>query len=161
MSSALLSDFLRENSISAEMQSLPDSTSTVADAANALGVTPDHIVKSVLLVADSVPVLVIACGTSRIDTKAVASHLGVSKKRVKLADPVTVREVTGFDVGGVPPFGHKSSIRTLIDNRVLSLSWVYAGGGVSNKVLKLSIADILRATGAEPVNLSPVASESG
>lgn len=154
MNSERLEVFLQEHGIASELLSLSGSTSTVAEAANALGTTPDHIVKSVVVMADSTPVLVIANGTARIDTRLLANLLGVSKKRVKLAEPAAVLEVTGFDVGGVPPFGHKQQLRTVIDERVLTLPEVYAGGGAHNKVLKVATSEILRVTSAQPVNLS-------
>ncbi|GGX72466.1 aminoacyl-tRNA deacylase [Saccharospirillum salsuginis] len=149
-----LSDFLREHGVTSEVLSLSANTATVADAANALGTTPDRIIKSVLVMAESTPVLVITNGTARIDTKLLARHLGVSKNRVKLAKPATVLEITGFEVGGVPPFGHKQRIRTIIDERVLALPEVYGGSGSHDSLLKVAPAEIVRVAEAQPVDFS-------
>ena len=73
---------------------------------------------------------------------------------MKLADAPTVREVTGFSVGGVPPFGHRTQLRTLMDRRVLAQSGVYAGGGEADVILRTAPAEIVRVTHAEVVPLT-------
>ena len=60
-----------------------------------------------------------------------------------------VLELTGFEVGGVPPFGHNHTIRTLVSARVLAFSEVYTGGGAHNRVLKVAPSEILRVTEAQ------------
>jgi len=149
-----VSNFLRENNIRGEIVQLSHHASTVEAAAQALGVSSDGIVKSVVLLADSSPILVIANGTARIDTKRLADYLGVAKKRVKLADSPTVLELTGFSIGGVPPFGHKTPLRTLVEDRVLNQPEVYAGGGAVDAVLRIAPAEIVRVTSAEIISLA-------
>jgi Cys-tRNA(Pro) deacylase len=148
-----VSTFLRENTIHGEVIQLNQHASTVEAAAQALGVSTDCIVKSVVLWADS-PILVIANGTTRIDTKQLADYLGIAKRKVKLADAPTVLELTGFSVGGVPPFGHKTQLRTLIEKFVLSQPEVYAGGGAVEAVLRITPAEIMRVTNAEIISFS-------
>jgi len=58
-------------------------------------------------------VLVLLTGDRRIDARAAARHLGVSKNRLRLATEEEVAAVTGFEVGSVPPFG---------ESRVVTLS---------------------------------------
>lgn len=105
MNPEYVSNFLRENNIQGEVVLLDHQAPTVEAAARALGISSDFVVKSVVLLADSSPILVIANGTTRIDTKRLADHLGIARKRIKLADSPTVLELTGFGIGGVPPFG--------------------------------------------------------
>ncbi len=153
MNAADVAAYLREHGLAGELVTLPDHVPTVEAAARAVGAPVERIVKSVLFLADTVPVLVIANGTGRVDYKRVADHLGLSRKRVKLADAPTVLAITGFPVGTVPPFGHTTHLRTLIDAGVLAQPEVYAGGGAIDALLRITPAEIVRATGAETVNV--------
>jgi prolyl-tRNA editing enzyme YbaK/EbsC (Cys-tRNA(Pro) deacylase) len=89
----------------------------------------------------------IACGLGRVDTRVIASHFDVPRKRVRLADAPTVLETTGFEVGALPPFGHLRALTTLIDKHVLGREEVYAGGGEVNALLRISPGEIMRASG--------------
>ncbi len=154
MGSADVSTFLREKDVDGELVRLSQHAATVEAAAEALGVSSDSIVKSVVLLADSSPVLVIANGLARVDLRAVADYLGLAGKRVKLADAPTVRELTGFSVGGVPPFGQRTQLRTLMDRRVLAQAEVYAGGGEADVILPPTPAEIVRVTDGAVVPLT-------
>jgi len=81
MGSEDVSAFLHENDVDGELMHLTQHTATVEAAAEALGVSSDSIVKSVVLLADSSPVLVIASGPARVDFKAVADYLGWLRSR--------------------------------------------------------------------------------
>jgi prolyl-tRNA editing enzyme YbaK/EbsC (Cys-tRNA(Pro) deacylase) len=89
-----------------------------------------------------------------VDYKRVADYLGLSRKRLKLADAPTVFAITGFPVGTVPPFGHKTRLRTLVDAAVLVQPEVYAGGGAIDALLRITPAEIVRAARAETVNVA-------
>ncbi len=159
-----LVDYLREHNIAAELLRLNEHTPTVEDAARVMGTSVDGIVKSVLFVQD-VPgepaeraVLIIANGLHRVDYRRVADCLGVSRRRLKLADAVAVLALTGQPVGGVAPFGHPRPLRTFIDRRVLDQAEVYAGGGALDALLRLTPAEIVRVTGALTVDVVKEAS---
>ena len=153
MDATRIAAYLREHGIAGEVVFLPEHVPTVEAAARAVGASVERVVKSVLFLADSSPVLVIANGTQRVDYKRVADTLHLSRKRLKLADALTVLEITGFPVGTVPPFGHKTRLRTLIDAGVLAQPEVYAGGGAIDALVRITPAEIVRATGAETVNV--------
>jgi len=148
-----ISEFLFHNSIQGEIVNLDQDAPTVEAAAQALGVFPDAIVKSVVFLADSTPVLVIANGMARIDSRQLADHLGIARKRIKLASAPAVLALTGFTAGSVPPFGHKTRLLTIIDSRVMAQPVVYAGSGEVEAVVRISPDEIVRVTGAESVNL--------
>ncbi len=159
MTAAALEDFLQAHAIAGELLRLAEHTPTVEDAARVLGTTVDGIAKSVLFVQD-VPgepaeraVLVIANGLNRVDYRRVADCLGLSRRRLKLADAETVLALTGQPVGGVAPFGHPRPLRTLIDRRVLEQPQVYAGGGALDALLRIAPSEIVRVTGAETVDV--------
>jgi prolyl-tRNA editing enzyme YbaK/EbsC (Cys-tRNA(Pro) deacylase) len=154
-----LAAFLRANDIAAEVLRLAEHTPTVEDAARVMGTTVDGIVKSVLFVQDTSGelaergVLVIANGLHRVDYRRVADCLGVSRRRLKLADAETVLALTGQPVGGVAPFGHPQPLRTFIDRRVLDQPQVYAGGGALDALMRITPDEIIRVTGAELVDV--------
>lgn len=145
--------YMKAHQIPGEIVRLSVPTPTVESAALAVGTQVDQIIKSILFVVDDQPVLAIACGLLNIDRRAIADLYGVGKKRVKLASPETVLEISGYEVGAMPPFGHRQPIKTVIDQRVLNLPDAYAGGGAENVLVHLNPRDLLQATGAELLNM--------
>jgi prolyl-tRNA editing enzyme YbaK/EbsC (Cys-tRNA(Pro) deacylase) len=145
--------FMQVHNIPGEIVRLEVPTPTVESAALAVGTHVDQIIKSILFIVDEQPVLAIACGLVNIDRRAIADLYGVGKKRVKLASPGTVLEISGYEVGTMPPFGHRRPLRTLIDRKVLNYSEAYAGGGAENSLVHLNPQDLLVATGAVVLDL--------
>lgn len=145
--------YIQARSIPAEFVQLDVPTPTVETAALAVGTHVDQIIKSILFMADEHPVLAIACGLSNIQRRAIADLYSVGKKRVKLATPDMVLEISGYEVGAMPPFGHRQPLNTVIDRRVLDFTDAYAGGGAENVLLHLNPQDILRVTGARVLDL--------
>jgi prolyl-tRNA editing enzyme YbaK/EbsC (Cys-tRNA(Pro) deacylase) len=148
-----LKTYIQAHNIPAEIVRLDVPTPTVETAAQAVGTHVEQIIKSILFLADEQPVLAIACGLSHIQRRAIADFLGVGKKRIKLASPEKVLEISGYEVGAMPPFGHRQPLKTVIDQRVLGFNDAYAGGGAENVLLHLNPQDILRATGAKVLDL--------
>ncbi|MBX6395088.1 MAG: YbaK/EbsC family protein [Alicyclobacillaceae bacterium] len=105
---------------------LDESAHTATDAAKALGVDVGQIAKSILFMAGEEPVLVIASGAHRIDPDKLAVILGRS---VQLADPDAVMQLTGYEIGGVPPVGHRIPLKTIIDESLFQYDKVYAAAG--------------------------------
>jgi Cys-tRNA(Pro) deacylase len=143
-----LEAILHEAGIDGEVVRLPVGTPTVERAAEALGVTADRIIKSLLFRAkDGECVLVIAAGTARVDAKKLAAVTG--KDRWRLAPPDVVQAVTGYPAGGTPPVGHATKLRVLLDAKAAALDVVYGGGGALDAMLRIRIADIRHLTDAE------------
>lgn len=153
LDSTHLAQFIETNRIDAEILHFEVQTPTVAVAAAVAGVDPAQIVKSVLFMADGEPVLVLACGTSRIAWKLLADHLGISRKKLKTADANTVLELTGYVVGSVSPLGQRHKLRTIVEAAIPTLETVLAGGGELNALLKLKTAELLRVVEGEIVSL--------
>jgi Cys-tRNA(Pro) deacylase len=120
-------------------------TPTVETAAAALGVRPEQVIKSLLFLVDGSPYLVIVRGTARVSTPKLLQALGAREAR--LGKKAEVEAITGFPVGGTPPFGHRQSIPVLIDRGVLDLEEIYAGGGADDVMLRLRVDDLVQATG--------------
>ncbi len=148
-----LATFIQANHIQGKILHLSVPTPTVEAAVQAVHALPEQIVKSILFLVDDQPVLAIACGTANISRRAIADLYGVGKKRVKLASAEKVVEISGYEVGAMPPFGHRQTLNTLIDHRVLEMTESYAGGGAENALLSLDPQEIARVTNAKVMDL--------
>ncbi len=145
--------YLTEHQIDGELIHLEVPTPTVETAAEAVRVSPDQIVKSLLFIIEDQPVLVIASGTARIDRRLLGRHFGVNRKKTGFADFETVLSLTGYPVGAVPPLGHRQKLKVLVDPSVLSHETVYGGGGSETTLLRLPSQEILQHNQAEVVPL--------
>ena len=154
LSSKELNEFLSENQIEAEIIFLEEDTRTVAEAAAVLGAEPDQIIKSILFLADGEPVLVINNGLARVAWKQLADYLGVSRRRLKTAQADVVLDITGYQVGAVPPFGHQTKLRTVVATAVYDQTIVYGGGGEVHALMKLTTDELKRVVGSETAVIS-------
>ncbi|BBC95488.1 YbaK/EbsC family protein [Streptomyces griseofuscus] len=119
----------------------PEGTRTAVEAAAAVGCELSQICKSLVFAADGVPVLVLMDGASRVDVERVREELGVTK--VGRADAQAVREVTGYAIGGVPPFGHRTSTRVLADRSLLAHDVVWAAAGTPYAVFPIGPKELV------------------
>ncbi len=143
-----LQKFIDAQGIDAQILHLDVDTPTVADAAVSLNVAPRQIIKSVLFLADKKPVMVIASGLARLNRKALADFLGVSRRRVKIASAGQVLAHTGYVAGSVPPFGYKQPIETVVETAVTQLSGqIYGGGGEIHALMQLTVAELQKVVG--------------
>ncbi|MFF3504195.1 YbaK/EbsC family protein [Streptomyces sp. NPDC003247] len=129
----------------------PDATRTAAEAAAAIGCDLSQICKSLIFAADGVPVLVLMDGASRVDVGLVRKELGAEK--VTRADAGVVRETTGYAIGGVPPFGHRTRTRVLADRGLLAHDVVWAAAGTPHTVFPMAPAELVERAGAMLVDV--------
>jgi Cys-tRNA(Pro) deacylase len=129
------------------VRELFDDTSTAVLAAEALDTSVGSIVKSLLFDAGEESVLLLVAGDRKVDARALGRELGVSK--VRLAKPDAVIAITGYAVGGVPPVGHKTRLRTLLDRALLEYDTVYAAAGTPNAIFAVQPERLRDITGAE------------
>ena len=148
-----LQAFMDSHQIPGQILVLDVPTLTVEAAAQALGVESRQIVKSVLFTVAAEGVLTISCGDQLVERRVIAHLYGIGRKRIKLAPPDVVLNLTGYAVGTVPPFGHRTVLKTLLDPRVLMFDEIYAGGGTSTALVRLKPQEIARITLAEIIDL--------
>ena len=149
-----LQTFIDDHHIQATILALGKHTLTVGDAAKALAVNTDQIIKSLVFHIDGKPLLVINNGLSRVDRRKLATHQGVGRQKIKFASPDTVFHLTGCIVGSMPPFGHKQKLRTLVDTAVTKLDIIYGGGGDIDAMMRLTPEELLKVSQAEVVPFS-------
>ncbi|MCX2183202.1 YbaK/EbsC family protein [Streptomyces sp. SKN60] len=142
---------LQELGLDVEVRRFPDETRTAQQAAEAIGCAVSEIVKSLIFAADGVPVLVLMDGASRVDVERVRQELGAGA--VTRADARIVRETTGYAIGGVPPFGHRSRTRVLADRGLLDHAVVWAAAGTPHSVFALDPKTLIAHAGGTLVDV--------
>jgi len=154
MNSTDLQKFIDSENISAEILTMDGHTPTVEDAARELDVEPEQIIKSLVFKVRDEPILVINNGLARVDRRKLARYLDVGRKWARFATPEQALEITGFVVGSMPPFGHLTRMRTLLDRAVSNQDVIFGGGGDINAMMRLTPVELIKVTGAEVVLLS-------
>jgi Cys-tRNA(Pro) deacylase len=146
--------FIDTHQLGATILPMDAHTATVGDAARELNVDADLIIKSLVFMAGGEPVLVINNGLARVDHRKLAACLGMNRKGVKFANARQALETTGYVVGSMPPFGHRQTLRTIVDAATARLDTVYGGGGSIDAMMRLSSSELLRVTHAQVVDIS-------
>jgi prolyl-tRNA editing enzyme YbaK/EbsC (Cys-tRNA(Pro) deacylase) len=134
--------------LSITVREMPQSTRTADEAATACGCSVGQIVKSLVFAGaeSGTPFLLLVSGANRVDQAGVAGVLGEPLVR---PDAAQVRDWTGFVIGGIPPFGHETPLRTFIDRDLLAHAEVWAAAGTPNAVFSVdprALAEAVRAT---------------
>ena len=129
----------------------PDGAKTAADAAGAIGVQIGQIVKSLIFAVDGAVVLAYVSGANQLDERKLAAAAG--GERCSRVDADTVRAVTGYPIGGVPPFGHATPLRVFVDPDLLAFDEVWAAAGTWHDVFAIAPADLVAASGGTVVDL--------
>ncbi len=135
-----------EVGVRVQVTTFPEGTRTAADAATAIGCPVAAIAKSIVLVGDGGPVLVLTSGANRVDTHLVAQALG--ETGLRKADAEEVRATTGYAIGGTAPFGHPAPLRVVADVDLLVHEIVWAAAGTPDTVFPIAPAALVAATGA-------------
>lgn len=139
---------------------LSDSARTAQLAADAIGahfgihVPVGAIVKSLLFLINDQPTIVLTAGDRNVNQKLVGALYGVSGKKVKFADAETVMRITGYEVGGVAPVGHRQELPVLIDESLSRFTTVWAAAGAHHAVFPIEYERLLSVTGGRVVTIT-------
>ena len=139
-----VSAYLEERDIEARVVTLDESTRTSQLAADALGCSVAEIAKSIVFKMGKQAVVVVISGDKRVDAKKVSAHLGA---KVGNADADTVKSLTGYVIGGVPPFPHDPSVKVLLDGSLTRFERVWAAAGTPNSVMILAVEQLRSVVG--------------
>lgn len=124
----------------------PTAGSYGLEAAEALGLDPATVFKTLLADLDGELVVAVVPVAGLLDLKSLAAALG--GKKAEMADPAVAERVTGYVVGGISPIGQKRRLRTVLDDSAVGQPIVYVSGGRRGLDLGLDPADLVRITGA-------------
>lgn len=116
------------------------------EAAEALGVDPDRVFKTLLADVDGELVVGIVPVASRLHLKSLAAAVG--GKKAAMADAAAAERRTGYVVGGISPIGQKRSHTTVLDETAELFETIYVSGGRRGFDIELAPADLIEVTGA-------------
>jgi prolyl-tRNA editing enzyme YbaK/EbsC (Cys-tRNA(Pro) deacylase) len=150
--------FFAEQAPDIEVLVTEASSATVAMAAEAHGVLPEQIAKTICLRVGDEPMLLVASGTARLDNRKFKNRFG-AKPRMLDADEVV--RVTSHPVGGVCPFGLPGPLRILCDVSLKPFDEVVPAAGATNAAVRMSPAQLVDLTGAEWIDLCQAPPEAG
>ena len=142
---------LTEAGLDSPVVTMDDSTHTAAEAAAAIGCELGQIVKSLIFVADGEPLLALVSGSNRVDERLLGERLGVELGK---ANAKLVKEASGYSIGGVPPFGHATTLRTIIDPQLLTYDTVWAAAGTALSVFELTPQQLVTVTKGEVITVT-------
>ncbi|MDQ1403336.1 MAG: hypothetical protein QOG03_1652 [Actinomycetota bacterium] len=138
--------------LTVEAKTFPEGTKTAADAAAAIGVELGPIVKSLVFLVDDRPVMALMSGDNFLDEAKLLAATGGTK--VGRADADAVRAATGFPIGGVPPFGHRTPVPVLVDEDLLRFSEVWAAAGTWTDVFPVAPKELVRVASGSLADLA-------
>jgi prolyl-tRNA editing enzyme YbaK/EbsC (Cys-tRNA(Pro) deacylase) len=126
------------------------SSATVALAAEAYGVEPARIAKTLSLRVSERVILIVASGTARMDNKKVKTKFGGKPKMLGLDE---VAEITGHEVGGVCPFGLKVPLPVYCDISLRAFDVVVPAAGATHSAVKITPSRLAELTSAEWIDV--------
>ncbi|HLS44872.1 MAG TPA: Cys-tRNA(Pro) deacylase [Ornithinicoccus sp.] len=122
------------------------------EAAQALGVDPARVFKTLLVDTDSGLGVGVVSVAQSLDLKAVAAALG--SKRATMADPRVAERTTGYVVGGISPIGQKKALPTVVDSSASAYETILVSGGKRGFDIELAPTDLVALTGAVLAQIS-------
>jgi Cys-tRNA(Pro) deacylase len=137
--------------LAVEIVRVDETARTAEGAAAAVGAEVGQIVKSLVFLSDASPVVALVSGSNRLDTAKLGARTGGAISR---ADAATVREATGYAIGGIPPIGHATALPVYCDRDLLRHEVVWAAAGTPDTVFAVDPAALVRVTGATVADLA-------
>ncbi len=151
-SAARVRTYLEKHGLAEGIITFEQSTKTAQMAADAAGCELGQIVKSLVFVVDGRTVLALVAGDRRGDGAAIAALIGGTEAR--FADAQTVRESTGYAIGGVSPFDLPESLPILADDSLARFEVVYPAAGTPSSMVRIPLGDLLELSGASVARIS-------
>lgn len=142
--------YFRENGLGYEIHAFGESTETVELAAQALGVEPGLIAKTLAFKVRDRGVLVVTRGDARIDNRKFKDQFGV---KATMISPEEVLDKTGHPVGGVCLFAIKEDMEIYLDESLMRFEKVYPAAGSKNSCIEITPEELCRITGAQWVDV--------
>jgi Cys-tRNA(Pro)/Cys-tRNA(Cys) deacylase len=124
----------------------PDAESIGLQAAEALGVEPRQVLKTLMAEVDGKPVCVVVPSDSEISMKKLAAAFG--GKAAKMMRPADAERLSGYHVGGISPFGQKKRVPVAIEAAALGHTTAFLNGGLRGLQVELDPNDAVKALGA-------------
>jgi len=124
----------------------PAARSYGLEAAEALGLAPEQVFKTLLVEVDGKLTVGVVPVDKQLDLKAIAAAAG--GKKAVMADPAAAERTTGYVVGGISPIGQKRALPTVVDATATDHDTVYVSGGRRGLDIGLAPKDLIAITNA-------------
>lgn len=124
----------------------PAAASYGTEAAEAMGVAPDRVFKTLLADVDGKPAVAVVPVSGSLDLKAFAGALG--GKKAAMTDPAAAERSTGYVLGGISPLGQRRRLPTVIDESALGFDTVFCSAGKRGLEIEVAPGDLVQLTGA-------------
>lgn len=138
--------YLKEKGMLDRVIRLEDSTATVTQAAEALGVEPGMIAKTMSFLQNDQPILILTEGTAKIDNCKYKDTFHVKAKMIPFEE---VEHWIGHAPGGVCPFGINEGVIVYLDESLRQFETVYPAAGDDHSAVKLSVDELEQICGAK------------
>ncbi len=130
----------------------PASASYGEEAAEALGVSPDRVFKTLVADVDGELTVAVVPVAGKLDLKALAAAVG--GKRATMADPAAAERTTGYVRGGISPLGQRKRLRTVLDTSASEHRTICVSAGRRGLEIELAPSDLTTLTSAVPAAIS-------
>ena len=141
MSIQLVRDYFRPLGREQDILEFETSSATVELAAQAAGVIPARIAKTLSFLVDESCVLIVAAGDAKIDN---SKYKAMFHCKAKMLTPDQVTQFTGHAIGGVCPFGNPDGVKTYLDVSLQRFETVFPAAGSSNSAIELTCDELAR-----------------
>ncbi|ATE57176.1 Cys-tRNA(Pro) deacylase [Actinosynnema pretiosum] len=116
------------------------------EAAEALGVAPERVFKTLVAEVDGKLAVGVVPVTGQLNLKALAAALG--GKKAKMAEVAAAERATGYVAGGISPLGQKKRLPLVLDSSASGHATVFCSAGKRGVEVELAPAELVRLTGA-------------
>lgn len=146
---ARVAEAIRICGLEASFEHFAVATSSAIDAAAALRCELGQIVKTLILLAEKRPTVVLVPGDRQVDMTALAKFLAIPRKRLKMVPTEQVLNLTGYPVGGIPPVGLPGKWDVIADKGLMRFSRVWAAAGAIDTLFCTNTEKLIEATQAQ------------
>jgi Cys-tRNA(Pro)/Cys-tRNA(Cys) deacylase len=122
------------------------------EAAEALGVDPSRVFKTLVAEVDGQLTVGVVPVTGQLDLRSLATAAG--GKKARMADIAAAQRATGYVAGGISPLGQRRRLPTVLDGSAKTFETIFCSGGRRGLEIELAVADLVRLTEAV---LAPIA----
>jgi Cys-tRNA(Pro)/Cys-tRNA(Cys) deacylase len=126
----------------------PNAARIGMQAAEALGIVPARLLKTLMAKAGGAVVCVLVPSDAEVSLKKLASAAGA--KDATMLPPAEAERITGYHVGGISPFGQKKRVRTFVEETALAHATLTLNGGRRGLQIEIAPADLVRVLEASP-----------
>lgn len=141
MSVEVVRNYFKENNINKEILEFQVSSATVDLAAQAVGVEPARIAKTLSFYTKEkdAAILIVTAGDKKIDNSKFKQFFGM---KARMLAPEDVEHMTGHAVGGVCPFGNPDSVTTYLDVSMKRFDTVFPAAGSSSSAVEMTCDEL-------------------